>query len=166
MLGWAVALVVRGELDQFSSVPRARRLIAALETMRNTLSFQVGAIRVAAGSVGSVSEASRKISLSNQHLSRRTEAQASAVEKTAASLEALTTTVKHNADNAHQADQLAANAAEVRMLAQQSAQTAAMDVTPPGAGPSQKRRTCHGKAPRTTGGYLRAARVAGYARQA
>src|SRR5690606_10485785 len=43
----------------------------------------------------------------NADLSRRTEQQAASLQETAASMEQLAATVKHNADNAQQADQLA-----------------------------------------------------------
>lgn len=46
----------------------------------------------------------------NTDLSSRTEQQASALEQTAASMEQLTAIVKQNADNAHHASQLAADA--------------------------------------------------------
>jgi methyl-accepting chemotaxis protein len=95
-----------------SSSGEARRLMMALETMRNTLSHQVGAIRNAADSVGG---AAHEIEQGNRDLSNRTEAQAAALEQTAASLEALTTAVKRNADNAREADQLAADASTMAL---------------------------------------------------
>ena len=48
-----------------------------------------------------------QIATGNQDLSSRTEEQASSLEETAASMEELTSTVKQNADNARQANQLA-----------------------------------------------------------
>ncbi|HMD73304.1 MAG TPA: methyl-accepting chemotaxis protein, partial [Steroidobacteraceae bacterium] len=53
-----------------------------------------------------------EISKGNLDLSQRTEAQASSLEQTAASMEQMTSTVKNNADNAAQANQLAAAARE------------------------------------------------------
>ncbi|MGA2779466.1 MAG: methyl-accepting chemotaxis protein, partial [Steroidobacteraceae bacterium] len=53
-----------------------------------------------------------EISKGNLDLSQRTEAQASSLEETAASMEQMTSTVKNNADNAAQANQLAAAARE------------------------------------------------------
>ncbi|WP_075183534.1 methyl-accepting chemotaxis protein [Pantoea sp. 1.19] len=50
------------------------------------------------------------ITAGNSHLSSRTEQQAAALEQTAASMEQLTATVKQNAENAHHASQLAADA--------------------------------------------------------
>lgn len=51
-----------------------------------------------------------EISAGNNSLSARTEQQASSLEETASSMEELTSTVRNNADNAQQANQLAANA--------------------------------------------------------
>ncbi len=51
--------------------------------------------------------ASNEISTGNRNLSGRTEQQASALEETASSMEELTSTVRNNADNAQQANQLA-----------------------------------------------------------
>jgi methyl-accepting chemotaxis protein len=53
---------------------------------------------------------STEINAGNQDLSSRTEQQASSLEETASSMEELTSTVKQNADNARQANQLAATA--------------------------------------------------------
>ena len=54
-----------------------------------------------------VNNGSEEISSGNMDLSRRTESQASALEETSASMEQLTSTVKNNADNANDANQLA-----------------------------------------------------------
>jgi methyl-accepting chemotaxis protein len=53
-----------------------------------------------------------EISRGNMNLSQRTEQQASSLEETAASMEEMTSTVRNNADNAAQANQLAAAARE------------------------------------------------------
>lgn len=57
-----------------------------------------------------IKSASGEISQGNIDLSQRTEEQASSLEETASSMEELTGTVKQNADNAQQANQLAATA--------------------------------------------------------
>ena len=57
-----------------------------------------------------ITTASDEISSGNNNLSSRTEQQASAIEETASSMEELTSTVRNNADNAQQANQLAAGA--------------------------------------------------------
>jgi len=59
-----------------------------------------------------VNTASNEIAAGNNNLSARTEQQASSLEETASSMEQLTSTVKNNADNAQQANQLAASARE------------------------------------------------------
>ena len=57
-----------------------------------------------------ITTSASEIASGNTNLSSRTEQQASALEETASSMEQLTSTVKNNADNAQQANQLAANA--------------------------------------------------------
>ncbi|MDX1250753.1 MAG: PAS domain-containing protein [Gammaproteobacteria bacterium] len=57
-----------------------------------------------------ISSAATEIAQGNSDLSQRTEEQASSLEETASSMEELTSTVKQNADNARQANQLAASA--------------------------------------------------------
>jgi len=61
-------------------------------------------------SAGLVSTSSEEISAGNNSLSARTEQQASALEQTASSMEELTSTVRNNADNAQQANQVAVTA--------------------------------------------------------
>lgn len=67
----------------------------------------VGKIRESGTNIAS---ASTEIAQGNSDLSQRTEEQASSLEETASSMEELTSTVKQNADNARQANQLAAGA--------------------------------------------------------
>jgi methyl-accepting chemotaxis protein len=67
----------------------------------------VARMRQSADQVGS---AANEISEGNANLSSRTEQQASSLQETASSLEQLTATVRNNADNARQANQVAANA--------------------------------------------------------
>jgi methyl-accepting chemotaxis protein len=85
-------------------------LLAALEGMRSSLAGAVGTIRQSAESVGS---ASKQIASGNSELSSRIEQQAATLEETASSMEELTTTVKQNAENAGQANQLAIGASDV-----------------------------------------------------
>jgi methyl-accepting chemotaxis protein len=63
-------------------------------------------------STGNISVAAGEISQGNADLSQRTEEQASSLEETASSMEEMTSTVKQNADNAREANQLAAGARE------------------------------------------------------
>jgi methyl-accepting chemotaxis protein len=81
----------------------------AVEQLRTSLGRTVGSVRVNAESVAS---ASSQIALGNQDLSQRTEEQASALQQTSATMTELSQTVRHNADNAQQADQLARGASE------------------------------------------------------
>lgn len=59
-----------------------------------------------------ISNAASEIAQGNADLSQRTEEQASSLEETASSMEEMTGTVKQNADNAREANQLAAGARE------------------------------------------------------
>jgi methyl-accepting chemotaxis protein len=59
---------------------------------------------------GTIASGASDISEGNQSLNKRTQEQASALEETASSLEEMTATVKQNANNATQANQLAAGA--------------------------------------------------------
>ncbi|MBL0917564.1 MAG: HAMP domain-containing protein [Hydrogenophaga sp.] len=86
------------------------QLLDALRTMQHQLAQVVVEVRHNAESVAS---ASAQIAQGNQDLSQRTEQQASALQETAASMEQLGSTVRLNADNARQANQLAASARDL-----------------------------------------------------
>ncbi|WP_426115132.1 methyl-accepting chemotaxis protein [Massilia sp. PWRC2] len=86
------------------------QLLQALQEMNDSLVNIVGEVRQGTDTIGT---ASSEIAAGNVDLSSRTEEQASALEQTAASMEELTSTVKHNAENARQANQMAAAAATV-----------------------------------------------------
>ncbi|MEK6748228.1 MAG: methyl-accepting chemotaxis protein [Pseudomonadota bacterium] len=79
----------------------------ALNKSVENLVNMVGQIR---NSSSSITAGSSEIAQGNADLSQRTEQQASSLEETASSMEELTSTVKQNADNARQANQLAAGA--------------------------------------------------------
>ncbi|GKS74970.1 Tar ligand binding domain-containing protein [Acidovorax sp. SUPP950] len=85
-------------------------LMAQLRHMRDHLATVVTAIHEGAESV---SAAAAQIAQGNGDLSARTEGQAGALQQTAASMEQLSATVRHNADSARQADQLAQTASAV-----------------------------------------------------
>ncbi|MFJ4292812.1 methyl-accepting chemotaxis protein [Cupriavidus sp. NPDC089707] len=85
-------------------------LMAQLKVMQESLVNVVTGVRQNAEGVAA---ASAQIAQGNEDLSQRTEEQASALEETSASMEELGTTVKQNADNASQANQLALGAATV-----------------------------------------------------
>ncbi|MDZ7278061.1 methyl-accepting chemotaxis protein [Pantoea eucrina] len=82
-------------------------LLHGLQLMQASLVRTVGTVREGAVAIY---QGSSEISAGNTDLSSRTEQQASALEQTAASMEQLTATVKQNAENAHHASQLAADA--------------------------------------------------------
>ncbi|EIB98412.1 MULTISPECIES: methyl-accepting chemotaxis protein [Pantoea] len=82
-------------------------LIHNLQLMQQALVTTVGTVREGAVAIY---QGSSEISAGNTDLSSRTEQQAAALEQTAASMEELTATVKQNAENAHHASQLAADA--------------------------------------------------------
>jgi methyl-accepting chemotaxis protein len=85
-------------------------LLAALHEMKTRLATTVGEVRRNAEGVAT---ASAQIAQGNNDLSSRTEQQAASLEETAASMEELNATVRQNADNARQANQLAAAASSV-----------------------------------------------------
>jgi methyl-accepting chemotaxis protein len=88
------------------------QLLHALKRMNEGLVNIVGEVRTGTDTIAT---ASNQIASGNLDLSSRTEEQASSLEETASSMEELTSTVKQNADNAHQANQLAATASSVAM---------------------------------------------------
>ena len=85
------------------------RLLDSLKRMDSKLVEIVGGVR---GSADAVGAAARQLSHGNDDLSQRTQEQAAALEETASSMEEMTATVKQNADNARQANQLAVGARE------------------------------------------------------
>lgn len=87
-----------------SSASELGRLNQALADMQQALRAQVNQVREASLQID---VGSRELAAGNLHLSQRTEESASSLEETAASMEQLTATVKLNAANAQQANQLA-----------------------------------------------------------
>ncbi len=98
-----------GNQIDVSSNDELGRLLVALKTMDGKLVEIVSSVRTTADAVGG---AASELSQGNDDLSSRTQEQASALEETASSMEEMTATVKQNADNARQANQLAAGARE------------------------------------------------------
>jgi methyl-accepting chemotaxis protein len=127
-LGWWITRSITGPLGQALNVAErvaqgdlstqihvqgqdeTGRLLAALKAMNENLVRIVGTVR---SSSDSIATGSTQIASGNADLSQRTEEQASALEQTAASMEQLGSTVKLNADNAQQANQLARGASAV-----------------------------------------------------
>ncbi|MES2072021.1 MAG: methyl-accepting chemotaxis protein [Pseudomonadota bacterium] len=98
-----------GEIVVHSS-DESGQLLQALKEMNNSLLNIVTEVR---SGTENIATSSSEIAAGNQDLSSRTEQQASSLEETASSMEELTSTVKNNADNARQANQLAASASSV-----------------------------------------------------
>ncbi len=90
--------VYEGELDKIKT-----SLNAALTNLTVTIATVRQAVEGVTAGAGQITDA-------NKDLSQRTSQQAAALEETSASMEEMTSTVKQNADNAKQADQLAINA--------------------------------------------------------
>ncbi|MFT5534778.1 MAG: methyl-accepting chemotaxis protein [Burkholderiaceae bacterium] len=87
----------------------AGQLVNSLRTMQARLIDTVNRIKLG---TDTITTASREIASGNADLSARTESQASSLEQTAASMETLTSTVRQNADNARQANQLVITASD------------------------------------------------------
>jgi methyl-accepting chemotaxis protein len=86
------------------------QLSAALKEMNESLSAIVAGVR---SGTATIDRASAEIAEGNLDLSQRTEIQAGALQQTAASMEQLLGTVRQNADNARQANQLVLSASSV-----------------------------------------------------
>jgi methyl-accepting chemotaxis protein-1 (serine sensor receptor) len=84
-------------------------LLHGLSQMRDGLVSTVTTVRHASEAIATA----QQITSGNLHLSARTEQQAASLQETAASMEELTGTVRHTAENARQAQALAANAANM-----------------------------------------------------
>ena len=109
----AAQRVASGDLSgriEARSNDESGQLLAALSKMTDSLVEVVGNVRQASDSIAT---GSSEIASGNLDLSQRTEEQASALEQTASSMEELGTTVRQNADNANQANQLALGASAV-----------------------------------------------------
>jgi methyl-accepting chemotaxis protein len=101
--------------DLRAAIPHQRsdeigRLFDALNGMTASMASTVAQVQDGALAIDA---ASSQIAAGNHDLSGRTERQASAIEETAASMEALTAAVRQNNDSASQASRLAQSASEV-----------------------------------------------------
>ena len=88
----------------------AGSLLAALKDMRGRLANMMAGIKTSADTIG---QASADITSGNADLASRTESQAGRLENTARAMESLTDTVRHNAANANQANQLVVQASDI-----------------------------------------------------
>nr|WP_316640068.1 methyl-accepting chemotaxis protein [uncultured Roseateles sp.] len=86
------------------------QLLQAMARMQTSFA---GIVREVQGNADRVASASAQIADGNQDLSSRTEQQASSLQQTAATMDELGATVRNNADNAQQANQLALGAARI-----------------------------------------------------
>ena len=105
--------IAAGDLTQHVVVDSQNEiggLQQALGDMRDSLSRIVGQVR---GGTDSIFTASREIATGNQDLSERTEQQAVALDRIAATMHDLTAAVNQNAGNARQANELAQSATTV-----------------------------------------------------
>ena len=104
-LNTLVHAVAKGDLAVRSQQQRVHdgSVLHGILQMQESMARIVGQVRHGADGVAS---ASAEIAHGNHDLSARTESQASALEQTAASMEELGATVRHNADSAQQASQL------------------------------------------------------------
>jgi methyl-accepting chemotaxis protein len=85
-------------------------LLVALREMRNSLAQIVGEVR--SGS-DAITAAATQIAAGNQDLAGRTDGQAQSIAQTVQAIDALTLTVKQNADSAQQANAMAVSASQV-----------------------------------------------------
>jgi len=104
--------IASGELGNDVRVGSQDELGSLLDSLRRMDSKLVEIVGDVRGSADAVGSAARQLSHGNDDLSQRTQQQAAALEETASSMEQMTATVKQNADNARQANQLAVGARE------------------------------------------------------
>ncbi len=95
---------------EVSSSDETGQMMEALKHMNESLIRIVAEVR---SGTDSITSASSEIASGNLDLSNRTEQQAASLGQTSSSMRELTGTVQQNADNARQANQLAATASEV-----------------------------------------------------
>ncbi|MCT6588435.1 methyl-accepting chemotaxis protein [Pantoea dispersa] len=108
----SIQRIAQGDLTQRIEAGNENELglmLKELEAMRLSLISTVSGIREG---VGRIYANAQEIANGNNNLSSRTEEQASALQQTAASMEEIKTTVRQNADNAHNARQLADSASK------------------------------------------------------
>ena len=99
-----------GDLSRRMTVESDDEVAALASAFNRFIASLNVTIREVRDSTEAIASASSQIASGNLDLSARTEAQASSLEETAAAMEELTSTVKQNADNARQANQLVVSA--------------------------------------------------------
>ena len=111
-LSLAAQRVANGDLSPMDNVGKAHHgsVLSSLAVMQAGLAHLVGQVRNVSDSIAI---GSAQIAAGGMDLSRRSEVQASALQQTAATMDELGTTVRNNAESAHQASHLAVSASEV-----------------------------------------------------
>jgi len=107
------ARIAQGDLSSSISTHREDEfgsLLRSLATMNDSLARMVAQVRL---STDNIAVASAEIATGNNDLAHRTEQTSSNLQSTASSMDALTVTVQHSADNSRQASALAASASTV-----------------------------------------------------
>jgi methyl-accepting chemotaxis protein len=108
-----VKFALEGDLTRRISLDRKTGHFHALAVAANSLiENMMGVVQMLQETSREVQVGAAEISKGNMDLSQRTEHQASNLEETASSMEEMTATVKHNAENAAEANRLAAAARE------------------------------------------------------
>jgi methyl-accepting chemotaxis protein len=108
-----VKAAIEGDLTgRISTSGKTGQIEALSVSVNELLHGMADVVRSMARAAAEVRTGSEEISRGNADLSQRTEEQASSLEETASSMEEMTSTVKNNADNAAQANQLASAARE------------------------------------------------------
>ena len=108
-----VKAAIDGDLTgRISTGGKSGQIEAMSVSVNELLHNMEDVVRSMARAAAEVRTGSEEISRGNADLSQRTEEQASSLEETASSMEEMTSTVKNNADNAAQANQLASAARE------------------------------------------------------
>jgi methyl-accepting chemotaxis protein len=106
-----VKAAIEGELTgRISTTGKSGQVEVLSVSVNALLASMADVIRTMSQAASEVRTGAEEISRGNTDLSQRTEEQASSLEETASSMERMTSTVKNNADNAAQANQLAAAA--------------------------------------------------------
>jgi PAS domain S-box-containing protein len=106
-----VQAAIDGDLTgQISMAGKSGQIEALSASVNSLLGSMADVIRTMNLAAAEVRAGAEEISRGNADLSQRTERQAFSLEETSASMEEMTSTVKNNADNAAQANQLAAAA--------------------------------------------------------
>ncbi|VAX07717.1 Methyl-accepting chemotaxis protein I (serine chemoreceptor protein) [hydrothermal vent metagenome] len=105
-----MAAMAKGDLSKSMSGDYAGMFADVKNDVNDTRDNLAGIIAQLREAADHINTSSEEIAAGNNSLSARTEQQASALEETASSMEELTSTVRNNADNAQQANQVAATA--------------------------------------------------------